>query len=411
MSVELQSLRQSAQTAGSADNVRMIQERIAAVQSALPQQGDETTAGYAPVCYPGGTTAAEATPVPLGIGEERPGIDFQLRLLPLARIEGTVINSTGAQLQGLEVRLQDAAPGSVSLGVVNSAGTDPDGRFMIRGVAPGHYKLTAQARIGGPQRGAMPPVVEMAGGRGGGPQPARPEPITVWAQTNVVVDGQNVQNVMLTLQNGMSVSGQISFEGSIPPPTDLTRLRVTITSSDPDTPGSGAVSARVDANGRFTLASVPPGRYRLGAGSAPGWFVESAVTGGVDALDFPFEVKANQNLTGVAITMTDRQTELTGIIVDERNQPVVDYTLLIFPADQKYWTGSSRRTQMTRPATDGRYTVRNLPPGDYKIATVLDVEPGALQDTAFLQQIDAVTMRITLAPGEKKTQDIRLSTR
>jgi hypothetical protein len=326
----------------------------------------------------------------------------------MARVEGTVINSTGAQLQGLRVMLEYAAPGSFSLGAVNSRPVDAEGRFMIPGVAPGQYKLTARGRIGGPQRGDRPPPVQMAAGRGGAPQPARPDPITVWASVDLVVEGRNVSNVMLSLQNGMSVSGQLNFEGATPPPSDLTRLRVTVMPADPG-PSLGSNAARVDPSGRFVVPSLSPGRYRLTAGGAPGWFVASASIGGIDALDFPFEVKPSQNLSGVNITLTDRQTELSGIIVDSRNQPVADYTLLIFPADQKYWNGSSRRIQTTRPGTDGRYTLRNLPPGDYKIATLLDIEPGAAQDAGFLQQVDSATMRISLAPGEKKTQDIRLS--
>ena len=408
--MEIQALReQSLEVAGrGADLARTIQDRIAAVQAAMPQQADEVPAGYAPVCYPGTTTTAEASPVTLGIGEERPGVDFQLRLVPMARVEGTVINSTGAQLQGLEVMLQDAAPGNMSLGNVNARPVDAEGRFMIPGVAPGQYKLSARARIGGPQRGGGPPV-EMTGGRGGAPQPPRPEPITVWASADIVVEGRNVSNVMLSLQHGMSVSGQLNFEGTAAPPADLTRMRVTIMSADPG-PAMGNNAARVDAGGRFVVPSLTPGRYRITAGGAPGWFLESAAVGGVDALDFPFEVKPNQNVSGLTVTMTDRQTELTGVMVDNRNQPAVDYTLVIFPADQRFWTGSSRRIQTTRPGTDGRYTVRNLPPGDYRIATLLDIAPGATQDPAFLQQIESATMKITLAPGEKKTQDIRLST-
>ena len=86
----------------------------------------------------------------------------------------------------------------------------------------------------------------------------------------------------------------------------------------------------------------------------------------------------------------------------------MDYKLVIFQADSRYWVGPSRRIQTTRPATDGRFTLRNLPPGEYKLATVLDLEPGASSDPAFLQQIDSSTMRLTLQAGEKKVQDIRL---
>ena len=411
MQGELQSLRQqTVEFAGRGNDAmaRAIQDRIAAVQASMLENSEETVTGYAPICYPGTTTIAEASPVPLGVGEERPGVDFQLRLVPLARIQGTVLNSTGAQVQGIHVILQDATPGSTSFGNIGERTLDGEGRFTIPGVAPGHYKLTARGRIGGPQRGGGPGTVDMTAARGGAPQPPRPDPITVWASADIVVDGRNLSNVMLSLQNGMTVSGQLTFEGAGPLPADLTRLRVTAMSAEPGE-NAGSNAGRVDANGRFVVPSLSPGRYRLSAGGAPGWFMESANVAGVDVLDFPFEVKANQHVTGVTITLTDRQTELTGVIVDNRNQPVVDYTLLIFPSDQKYWSGPSRRIQTTRPGTDGRYTIRNLPPGDYRIATLLDIEPGAVQDAAFLQQVESATMRITLAPGEKKTQDIRLS--
>ena len=260
-----------------------------------------------------------------------------------------------------------------------------------------------------------------AGGRGGPPDAAgrggrgavaaqRPEPIVLWGAADIVVDGRPVENVMVTLQNGLSVSGQIAFEGAIPPPTDLTRMRVTINAADPG-PMSNSYQGRVDANGRFTASSVPPGRYRLSAAGAPGWFLESANVGGQDALDFPFELKAGQGAGNVTLTFTDKQTELTGTIVNDQSQPAVDYTLIIFPVDNRYWQGPSRRIQTARPGTDGRFTVRNLPPGDYKIATVLDLEPGSASDPAFLQQIEGSTMRLTLQPGEKKQQDIRLSSR
>lgn len=238
---------------------------------------------------------------------------------------------------------------------------------------------------------------------------ARPEPVVVWGEVDVVVDGRNVPNVMVPLQMGMTVSGDVKFEGAIPPPTDLTRLRVTVNSAEPG-PMSTNANARVDASGRFTVQSVAPGRYRLTAGGAPGWFLESASVGGQDALDFPFEVKPNQAVGGITVTFTDKQTEFGGTIVDDQNRPATEYTILIFPADNRYWTGGpTRRIQTVRPGTDGRFTVRTLPPGDYKLATLVDFEPGSTTDPAFLQQIDSTALRFSLQPGEKKQQDIRMS--
>jgi hypothetical protein len=383
-----------------------IAARIAALQEQMPEGADESAPGYAPVCYPG-TAPSAATPVTVAVAEERPGIDFQLQLAALARVEGTVVNSTGAELRDISVTLSDAQQTGLSIVNIN-ARADAAGRFRLMNVPPGQYRVTARAQIAPPRPQPTSPLTVNGGGRGrgGAPMMPRPEPITVLASTDIAVDGRNVANIMLSLQQGVSVSGQVTFEGATPQPADLTRIRISLSPFEPMTGSPSA--ARADASGRFTIPSVPAGRYRLSAGGVSGWFVESAMIGGQDALDFPFEVKGNQALSGAVITFSDRQTELTGIVTNDKNQPAPEYTLVIFSADSRYWTGSSRRIQSTRPATDGRYTYRNLPPGEYRIAPVYDLEPGATSDPAFLQQLEASSMRITLQPGEKKTQDMRV---
>ena len=399
MMAELQGLRGALAGGGQTnpEQLRSIEARIAAIQGSMPQTDEGPPPGYAPVCYPGSLSAGSATPVPLGVGEERVGIDFQLQLAPLARVEGTVINSTGAQIRDISLNMSEINPLGQAMQNLN-ARADGEGRFRIPNVPPGQYRLTARANIG---------AAPAAGGGRGGPPAQRPEPVVVWASADVVVDGRNVANVMLTLQQGVSVSGQLAFEGATPAPTDLSRVRVTMSPVGPNPFGGGASGARVDANGRFTIQSVPPGRYRLSAGGPNGWVPESSMIGGQDALDFPFEVKGNQNISGAVVTFTDKQTELSGTVTNDRGQPAVEYTLVAFPVDQRYWVGSSRRIQTARPATDGRYTWRNLPPGEYRIAPALDIEPGMITDPAFLQQLETNSLRVTLQPGEKKVQDIR----
>lgn len=432
--IELDSLRSEIANARAGavreEVMRTLEVRLATMQAATAEQkSDEAPSGYAPICYPGTLAASEATPITLGVGEERPGIDFQLRLVPMATVEGTVVNSTGASYQNIQLTLQEASMAGTALGVSQGSRPDGEGRFRFNNVVPGQYKLTARAQIGqggrgGPPGPPPPPTpyavmplqgqgrsIEVVRGGRGAAAAARPEPVVVWGAVDVVVDGRNVQNVMVPLQLGMTVSGDLKFEGAIPPPSDLTRMRVSINSADPG-PNSSSSTARVDASGRFAAPSVVPGRYRITVGGAQGWFVESATVGGQDALDFPFEVKPNQAVGGITVTLTDKQTEFTGTIVDERNQPAVEYTLVVFPADNKYWTGTaSRRFQTVRPSTDGRFTIRGLPPGDYRIGTVIDLEPGASSDPGFLQQLEATALRMTLQPGEKKQQDIRMSSR
>jgi hypothetical protein len=74
-----------------------------------------------------------------------------------------------------------------------------------------------------------------------------------------------------------------------------------------------------------------------------------------------------------------------------------------------FWTPESRRVKSARPATDGRFTVTDLPPGDYLIAALTDVDPDEWQTPAFLDQLVPAAIKVTIAPGARVTQDIRIA--
>jgi hypothetical protein len=61
-----------------------------------------------------------------------------------------------------------------------------------------------------------------------------------------------------------------------------------------------------------------------------------------------------------------------------------------------------------RPATDGRFIVSNLPPGDYLVAALVDVGPNEWNDPSFLAEIAPAGVRLTLGEGEKRTLDLRV---
>jgi protocatechuate 3,4-dioxygenase beta subunit len=373
--------------------------RLASVRAAIADAPEGPSTGYAQVFFPGTTALSQAVSTALAPGEERSGLDFQLQRVPVARVEGLIVNSTGQAAQNIQLTLIDlnqAVPGAGN----QSARADNEGRFRFSNVAPGQYRIAARAVAGeGPAR-LVPP-------RG----PAPPEQTRLWASADISVDGRDLANVALSLQQGVSAAGRLVFQGASAQP-DLTRLRVTFNPADigPGREPGGAAAGRVDSAGRFTVTSIVPGRYRLGANGVPqGWSLQSAVIEGQDTLDFPFEVKPGQNIGSVTLTFTDQRSELTGALVDGAGRPAPGYTLILFPADQRYWQPQSRRIRTARPATDGRFLFGTVPPGDYKIAPVVDVEPGAWQDPAFLQELDATALRVSIAEGEKKVQNVRLA--
>jgi hypothetical protein len=86
-----------------------------------------------------------------------------------------------------------------------------------------------------------------------------------------------------------------------------------------------------------------------------------------------------------------------------------DYSVIVFPSDRTLRVSGSRRIRSTRPASDGQFRFTDLPPGDYIVATLTDVEMKDLGDAAFLESVSSAGLKLTLTEGEKKKQDLRLA--
>jgi hypothetical protein len=143
--------------------------------------------------------------------------------------------------------------------------------------------------------------------------------------------------------------------------------------------------------------------------STTSWTLKSAVVNGVDVLDFPISVEPNQDVNGMLRTFTSQTQEISGSIQDATGRPTSDFTIVVYPADRRYWTPQSRRIAATRPDTEGRFTIRGLPAGNYQLTAVTDAETGEWYNPEFLDQLVGASIPISLAEGEKKTQDVRVA--
>jgi len=117
-------------------------------------------------------------------------------------------------------------------------------------------------------------------------------------------------------------------------------------------------------------------------------------------------VDIRQNVTDAVITITDQISVLNGRL--ESSGVTADYTMILFATDSAKWRPLSRRILTSRVAGDGTYAFPNVPPGDYWLAPVDDVEPGDWFDWSFLQRIEPTAIKVTIGEGEKKTQDLRV---
>jgi hypothetical protein len=211
------------------------------------------------------------------------------------------------------------------------------------------------------------------------------------------------------LQPGLRLSGRIAFDShTLTPPRDLTTIRLRLIDVNGASTFMPLGSGRTD--GTFEVGGIPAGTYGMTSPlSDAGWWLRSVVVNGRDLLDFPLELGPAGDVSGAVATFTDQHTELSGTLQSAANVPAPDYFVVVFSSDRAFWRPASRRIQFTRPGTDGRFTLRDLPAGDYLIAALTDMEPSDLLDASFIERLIPAALPVHLNDGEKKTQDLRLA--
>jgi hypothetical protein len=111
----------------------------------------------------------------------------------------------------------------------------------------------------------------------------------------------------------------------------------------------------------------------------------------------------------LVLTFSDRHNELSGALQTPAGAPATDYFVAVFTTDRTLWRPQARRLVFTRPATDGRFSFEDLPPGEYYLAALTDLDPAGWQTPEFLDTIVPASLRFTIADGERKRQDLRLA--
>jgi len=378
--------------------LRELQQRTGVSTAApLPAPGPDLVPpgsyAWAPAFYPGVSSTVSATTIKVAAGEERSGVDFAVQYTRMATIQGTLRSPDGTvptvqfAINTLGLRLQSLLGSTPTF---SSERLDSSRTFKYTSTAPGRYAISV--------RTASDPML--------------------WARAEIEVLGDDISDLQLVLQPAIRLRGRVAFEGTLAPPGTLS---VTLTASNGA--GGGAAgstqlgnlhvsNAAVDDNGGFELAGIVPDSYRLGTNvpASSGWSLRSAVVNGRDVLDYPFEIGA-ANISGAALTFSDRHTQLSGTLTTAARAVVPGYFIAVFPADRALWRWQSRRLTSARTGTDGRWIVKDLPPGEYLVVALTDLDPDDLSDQKVLESLAPSAVKVTLADGEQKTQDLRIGGR
>jgi protocatechuate 3,4-dioxygenase beta subunit len=351
----------------------------------------------APTIFPGTTDAAAGVVIALARGEERLGVNFALQYVPVARVTGTVIGTDGRPAPNAMVLCTTKNPSAVlpPSGVPISM-TAADGVFACPGLAPGQYLLAARHVVDPAVRAGLSPTPGM---------------MPLWGMVELTVTGRDVSNVAIQVQTGFSLSGQVEFKSTgaaaAPDPSAVqVRLMQALT-----TVPVGVSVATLRADGTFQIDGIVPGSYRATVGSGGvagipvGWTLRSVMLNGRDIADVPVDVTGN--ISGAVVTLTDAQTELSGVLADGAGKPAPQLYVFVFPADKGLW-GSPRRVQSVRSREDGSYRIAGLPPGDYYLCALTELETTLQTEPSYLEQFVPSSIKITLGEGEKKTQSLKI---
>jgi hypothetical protein len=363
----------------------------ATLRSGGPEAADPTgeVSGYAATYFPGTSNISEAARVTLAVSQENTSVSFGLIATRLVRLSGQVLTSAGTPASGGNVML---VPGGASggRGVMMQQGggggrIDQTGAFTIGNVAPGRYQV--QARSGG--------------GRGGEGEVAK---------MDLTVGVEDVTGLTMVTAPGAVVTGSVATDTGEPFDFPSQQLQVSARAVSPDAagPGGGGVG-RVGANWTFELRGLTDARlFRVAA--PQGWALKSVFLNGQDITDVPTELPPSQSVAGMQIVLTKKVTALSGLVTDGRGKPMLDSTVVVFPANDKLWMFQSRFIKAARPDQEGTYRMTGLPASeDYLVVAVQGLEDGQAGDPEFLAAVRDAAAKFTLADGETKSVDVKLA--
>jgi hypothetical protein len=360
---------------------------------------------YAAIYFPATPNMADARPIALVPGQIVEGIELQLQRVPTAAVGGIVTRADGSAAPGATIQMLQVPPSGYTLDapLIVSATALPNGEFRIPAVSPGDYTLTVRA---------TPPGVTPSSPFGG---PA------LWSETKVSVNGSDIAGLALALQAGPALTGRVAFtEGALKPPADLKQWRVALATPASLTrrgPVMGsqfnpAPPVALNADGTFEISGIPPGAFLFqltGPGLGPtGWWMRSMMDGDRDLLDRPMEIRAGSPSMNAVLLMSDKHTELSGTLRTSTGQPGLDVVVIAFSSDRAMWGSSARRVRAVRPDVDGHFSMLDLPPGDYLLGVVSDIDPENAQDPALLEQLAPSSIKVAIGEGEKKVQDLQM---
>ena len=340
----------------------------------------EDRSGYAATYFPGTTNIAEAQKVTVGLGQIVSDMNMTLMPSRMSRITGTAVDAQGRPMSGMVMAIPRSDSMMMMFGPPGQI--KPDGSFVLGGLAPGRY------------------TVQVRGPMGDGDA----------AYADVTVTGDDVNGLRLVATKPSSVTGRVMVDAAAAQSLRPSALRIGLQPVQMEMMMMGGTPpGAVNDDLTFEL-KASPGKSRISLfGQPPGWTIRAVRYRGTDVTDAGMEFRANEDIADVEVELTNRLTDVSGIVTTTKGELVKDYSVVVFPQDRDKWTPNSRYVRTSRPDQDGRFKLSGLPPGAYYVIALDYVDTsGDWNEPDGLDRLRSKAATFSVNDGETKSVDLRI---
>jgi hypothetical protein len=350
-----------------------------------------TEVNYSASYHPGVVDQKSAAALTVGPASDVIGIDIRMVRTPILRLAGKV---SGAPEGIKQISVQLQQNGSYGAG---GAQVKPDGRFEMWRVGPGKYTIVASANNAGDFVRSVPVEIDVA--------------------------ESDIENIELRMLPPEDVKGQLDFDDEMAKPRAPQQRpgQQQTPQTAPNAPSAQRPQGQqpmrrimlrdtnnmgqmkmsdVAEDGSFTLEKVAAGKYQVILNGYPA-FVKS-VRVGQTAEDGPLlDLRHGANGAALTVTVSSAFGTVAGVVKDEKG-PYAGARVVIRD------TANRNITQSAMSAADGAYTLRNLPPGKYKLLVLDEGETNLMTTEANLDDFEDRVENLEVRPKESLTRDLKL---
>jgi Carboxypeptidase regulatory-like domain len=307
---------------------------------------------YLPTLHPNAADIEHAVAIDVQPASEARGIDIVTLTGPTFHVRGKILEFDPSA-QGTRVSLR-GVDGVCDMAAGGEQGPSAQGNFDFGAVTPGTYVVSTTLIY--------------------------KENFESASRLIRVVDG-DVGDVNLAPIRGFELRGRVRVEGG--KRLDLHKLSLGL--SSPHSPAEPAAQ-QPTSDGSFVFHAVGPYVYQLAISGLPADFYLKSVRLGDQQIAGATIDLANAEGAPrlLEIVLSGAAGTVDGMVKDDKDQAASDAVVVLVPDSQE-----SDLFQDTTTDQNGRFTIRGVRPGDYKLFTWDDVEPGAWWDPEFLSHYEA----------------------